>query len=382
MKILFVAYPDSLHTQRWIRQLPEKWNIHLWYSTHRMSPGARDVARGKQRELPKVVFHESEGRNESEDGEALAAAVARVKPDVIHSLLIPENGFYTLLAKRKSVRFPAWIASDWGNDLSLFGRIPEIRKRNSHVLASCDYYWSECRRDVALATKLGFRGKSFPSVPVAGGFDLSTHWKHPVEKPSKRRWILIKGYQDTRGRALVALRAVDLCRELLRDFKIGIYGALVEPLSPALSLEIRKLRMKAGLDVRLLPQVDHKRQIQRHGKSRVSIGLSMGDGISTSLLEAMMMGSFPIQSDTACCCEWIRHAKTGMIVPPENPEAVAQALREALIDDELVDQAFLKNRVVARERLDFKKTAQLVQECYSLARGEKETLSRESSVHL
>jgi glycosyltransferase involved in cell wall biosynthesis len=64
------------------------------------------------------------------------------------------------------------------------------------------------------------------------------------------------------------------------------------------------------------------------------------------------MGAFPIQSDTACGSEWLVDGQTGLIVPPEEPEAVERALRKALLDDGLVDRALDANWAVARARLD------------------------------
>ena len=369
MRALFVAYPDSLHTQRWIRQLPREWDIRLWYSTQRMSAAERAVAKARSAELPGVRFHPSGGRDLEGDGLDLARLISESKPDLVHCLLIPENGYYAFLARKHLDRFPPWIVSDWGNDLSLFGSISEIKKRSESVLGACDFYWSECHRDISLARNFGFRGAVFAPVPVAGGFRLDRCWSGRFESPSKRRWILVKGYQNERGRALVTLRALELCSDLLGAYRVGVYGALVEPMSAALLAEVRRLRRATGMDIRLLPQVGHLSQLRRHGRARVSIGLSLGDGISTSLLEAMVMGSFPIQSETACASEWIHHRKTGMIVGAENPEETAAALKLALTDDSLVNRAGTENRRVAKERLDFSAIAGRVRACYGLTQA-------------
>jgi glycosyltransferase involved in cell wall biosynthesis len=64
------------------------------------------------------------------------------------------------------------------------------------------------------------------------------------------------------------------------------------------------------------------------------------------------MGAFPIQSCTACANEWIEDGKSGFIVPPEDPPAVAEAIRRALTDDALVNRAAEINAKTVRERLD------------------------------
>jgi glycosyltransferase involved in cell wall biosynthesis len=70
------------------------------------------------------------------------------------------------------------------------------------------------------------------------------------------------------------------------------------------------------------------------------------------MLEALATGTFPIQSGTACTDEWFVDGETGFAVPPEDPHAVAQALRRALADDALVDSAAIRNAQVCAARLD------------------------------
>ena len=79
------------------------------------------------------------------------------------------------------------------------------------------------------------------------------------------------------------------------------------------------------------------------GTARTYVGVSLSDGISTSLLEAMAMGAFPIQTNTSCAEEWIEDGITGKLIEP-NQEAVRNSLRLALSNDSFVDQASLINR--------------------------------------
>ena len=65
------------------------------------------------------------------------------------------------------------------------------------------------------------------------------------------------------------------------------------------------------------------------------------------------MGAFPVQSCTACADEWIEDGKSGIIVKPEDPDGIAEAIRRALSDDALVNQAAEINAKTARERLDY-----------------------------
>ena len=104
--------------------------------------------------------------------------------------------------------------------------------------------------------------------------------------------------------------------------------------------------------------------MRRFGAARIHVGLSISDGISQSLIESMVMGAFPIQSCTACANEWIENGKSGFLVPPEDPYRVAEALRCALTDDHLVDQAAILNAETAQQHLAYAHVKGKVVEMY------------------
>jgi hypothetical protein len=281
---------------------------------------------------------------------SLARLIRRLKPDIVHSLEFQHGAYLTLEAKRRfEEEFPRWIATNWGSDIYLFRRLPEHEWKIRDVLRECRFYSCECRRDVCLAEGLGFRGTVLPVVPNAGGIDLDEVLPLRQLGPvSARRKIMVKGYQHWAGRALVALRALERCADALAGYEVVIHSP-----SPEVSLAASLFRSSTGITTTLLDRRVPRREIlAHHGQARVSLGLSISDGISTSLLEALVMGSFPIQSWTACADEWVEDGRGALLVPPEDPEEVAAALRRALADDDLVDRAAEINWGMARERLD------------------------------
>jgi len=374
MRILFVAMSDSVHTARWIEQVADcGWDLHLFPSldfgiTH---PALRKVTvhhslyatRGQGRHAARVrgvnlvspsvayVIRMATKRFFPRYREhALARLIQRLRPDVVHSLEFQAAGYLTVEAKQAiGGRFPTWIATNWGSDLYLFGRLPSHKERVRAVLEQCDWYSCECRRDVELARELGLRGKVLPILPNAGGFDLAEAASLRSPGPtSARRLIMLKGYQHFAGRALFGLRALERCADLLVDYTVVVYSA-----NDDVRLAVELFAARTGIQTKVLPYgTSHRDILSHHGRARISLGLSIGDAISTSFLEAMTMGSFPIQSDTSCACEWSTDGETTLLVPPEDPERIEAALRRALTDDALVDSAAVRNRATAEGRLD------------------------------
>jgi len=273
-----------------------------------------------------------------------------MNPDIIHSLEFQSAGYLVLRAKNTcSGTFPTWIATNWGSDIYYFRQFPEHREKITQILQHCDYYSCECDRDIRLAQEMGLQGKVLPLFPNTGGFDLASaaQFRHPG-LTSDRNIILLKGYHGWAGRALSGLRALALCGDILKQYKIVIYSA-----DPDVKKSADEIRESRGLAIECIPQSSHEKMLWYFGHARLYIGLSISDAISTSLLEAIVMGAFPIQSDTSCADEWIVHGKNGFIVPPEDPVVVAEAIKKALQDNDLVNTAASMNTQIAQSRLNY-----------------------------
>jgi len=392
MRILFVAMPDSIHVARWISQIADQgWEIFLFspyrakphpelkkitiFGTDLFPPTYKDKSLRYIRwssfffyrdALKKFVAHQISNQHKLQ---ALVYAIKGVDPDIVHSLEFQHAGYLTLSAKKQiGEKFPTWITTNWGSDIFLFGRLTEHQERIQQMLQSCEYYSCECERDVRLASDMGFQGSVLPVLPNAGGMHLENvlHFrkKGPV---SKRRKIVLKGYQGWAGRALVAFQAFRLCIDALQSYTISIYSAEED-----VEIVAKLFMLETGISVEIIQSVSHEELLSLFGNARVYIGLSISDGISTSLLESIVMGAFPIQSCTSCADEWIEDGKSGFIVPPEEPQVIADAIRLSLTDDDLVNQAAEINLQTARERLDYSsiqaKVIKMYQDIYDLQR--------------
>jgi glycosyltransferase involved in cell wall biosynthesis len=287
--------------------------------------------------------------------EWLVRLIHDIHPDIIHSQTFFGAGYLTLDAKHvfekiyPKSQFPIWIASNWGIDISFYGRLNWHKPKIEAVLAECDCYTCECERDVMLAHSYGFRGRVLPVLPIGGGFNLAHIRKMRRRSPtSTRRMIIIKGYQNVVGRASVALRACELAADVLQEYEIVVILADNEiiPVLAELTTEA------TAIPTRVVSNVGYDEILDLYGQARVYLGLSAADGISTSLLEAMAMGAFPIQSNTSCADEWVIDGETAFLVHPDDSLDVANALRQAVVDDALVDRAATINMQTVDDHLD------------------------------
>jgi len=395
MRILFVAMPDSVHTVRWISQITDQgWDIYLFpaYIKHIHKGikaisvfGSKPLIRKRLRErfrfiwwtipfflMDWLITKRQGSKSTRYSSQALSIAIRRLKPDLVHSLEIQHAAYLTLAAwESLNNEFPTWIVTNWGSDLYLYGRLAKHKDNIRAVLEKCDFYSCECQRDIKLARDLGFQGRVLPVLPNTGGIRLEKiESLKSKEPPSERRLILLKGYQHFAGRALVGLQALRLCVDLLPGYRVGVFSA-----GEHVEIAAELLGQDTGIPIEIIPYLHHDEMLRLYGQARIYIGLSISDAISTSLLEAMTMGAFPIQSNTACFEEWVEDGVTALVVPPEDPHEVAKAIRQALTDDNLVAGAAELNAVTVEQRLEYSHIKSRVIEMYQniLPHGQDQT---------
>ena len=357
--VVLVCMVDSIHVARWIAQFdPTEVKFILFTSgpNRRVHPKILElIAKGKEHDnqieiapfggkLSLPLWALDRFFSDRIRGLLLRSLIRKASPDFIHALEFQHAGYVTLRAlEDRGIKTPL-IATNYGSDIYWFQRFPAHKEKIKALLARANLYSAECQRDYLLARELGFIGYELPLGPNAGGIkteDTSLR----LEIPSRRKTIAIKGYHGWVGRALIALEAIEMVKHELKGFEIVIYSANLKVVRMA-----SQLKRKSGLNlvVHKKSSLAHHEVLSIFGKARIYVGLSMSDGISTSLLEAMSMGAFPIQTSTSCADEWIVDGQNGILIRDITHQAVSGAILRALKDDALVDGALVDNQAKIR----------------------------------
>jgi predicted RNase H-like nuclease (RuvC/YqgF family) len=103
--------------------------------------------------------------------------------------------------------------------------------------------------------------------------------------------------------------------------------------------------------------------MKEFSKSRIYIGCSESDGISTSFLESLITGAYPIQTNTSCANEWILKGAIASLVSLDS-KAILKEVRIALSDDSLVNNASWVNYEVSRKFLAKSEIKKIASEFY------------------
>ena len=249
----------------------------------------------------------------------------------IHAIELQGAAYlYDLLPEQIQDR-TSLIVTNYGSDIQYFQNIPEHQDKIRSVLSKADFYSAECQRDYESALKLGFKGKFLPCIPNAGGFKNEIFELNLVPS-NERNLIMAKCYGGTFGLGELIIDALERFLRNNTDVKIVMHSVTDDLLSKSKNLRVAFPNQVVIYTVR--EKIPRHKILDYLSKSRIYIGASRSDGVSTSFLEALCLGAFPIQTDTSCASEWIELGFFGSIIRPDTSE-IFTAINVSYFDKEL-----------------------------------------------
>lgn len=373
MKILMVAMP-SLHFFRWTEQLKDAGHEVHWFDVvdggekiTRISWVHQIVGWKLRWDFPGRHFIKSkfpkiyaliQKLNERNTAKVFEQKLLEIKPDAVHSfaLYVSCAPIIEVMKKYKSVK---WIYSSWGSDLFYFQNNPAYLKDIKRVLPRINFLFTDCKRDYQIAKYYGFSGEFLGVFPGGGGFPLKEmkEYSMPFEQ---RKTILIKGFQGRSGRSIQVLKAIEQLNEQLRNYEIVVFGA---------DEEVVEYTAKSKLDnwenFAVLGKISQNEVWQLMGKSLIYIGNSNSDGIPNTLLEAICMNIFPIQSNPGGVTEEvISDGINGLLIEDcENVDEIINKIDIFLNSTLLIQNALHLNKEI-KERLSDQKIKSKVLQKY------------------
>ncbi|WP_298343676.1 glycosyltransferase [uncultured Algibacter sp.] len=364
MKILMVSM-NSIHFQRWTDQLKDSGHEVFWFNI-RDGGYSEKLHWVKQITGWKLKFPKLKGRvfvkkrlpwlynklsflYENNTAKTFEKVLLEVKPDVVHSFVLYVS-CAPILKVMNVYADIKWIYSSWGSDLFYFQQNPEYLKDIKRVLPRVNYLFTDCNRDVELAKKYGFNGKVLGVFPGGGGYSIDTFEAY-IQPLENRNAILVKGYQGRSGRAIPVLKALEALSEIINDFQIIVLGADDEVCTFVKQSSLIKSNLKIYKKSDMLPHIE---VIKLMGQALIYIGNSNSDGMPNTLLEAIIMGAFPIQSNPGGATEdIIKHKKNGLLIQDcENVDSIFKLIELAISNQSLQSKVFKTNQEDVKFTLD------------------------------
>ena len=361
-RILLIGMVDSIHTARWIERIVDmNCEIHIFPSrTHRrIHPLLQKLIKENQNlrlmySLPSqrlspylnYLTRRVNFATFSLSRWLLKKAIETKSYSHIHCLEIQHAGYLLLEIKSDSLSNTQIICTNWGSDIYYFSQFDSHIKKIKELLNLIDSYAAECERDYKLAREMGFRGKELPLIPNSFKFNINVNNQKDVIAKSQ---IIVKCYGETFGLGGILISVMDQFLDTQQDSSVLLFSVTDDLLSDAKSLE-KKFPNRVRIS-RIRNSMSSSQIAAEYQKSRVYIGASRSDGISTSFLEAMNYGAFPIQTNTSCAQDWIGKGCVGRVVEP-NREVIFNALKDVYNDVDVITTAAETNLNVLKKYTD------------------------------
>ncbi len=362
-RVILVCMVDSIHVARWLSHFTHQdVDFYLFPSgpNRTVHHQIRDLVRNSSvslatfsippwaRYLSVPLWLADRILSDRVRGWMLRRKIRQVKPNYLHALELQHAGYIAERALRDKTITVPFIATNYGSDIFWFQQYPKHLKRIRELLKRANFYSAECSRDYMLAAKYGFEGIALPLAPNAGAISVADLRRNNLSS-SSRKIIAVKGYQGWVGQAQVVVQALKLRKGDLKDAEIVFFSCGLSML-----LKIQWLKLTSGLNVRGIRKhhLNHDQILDLFSRSRLYIGVSLSDGLSTSSIEAMAMGAFPIQSDTSCSSEWFLDGVSGQSLSGSFPAQVGNFIVDWFHNQESLESARILNLEITSRKFN------------------------------
>lgn len=259
----------------------------------------------------------------------------RFAPDVVVATYISSNGLIAALCGAKPLLLSAHgsdvLTAPGGKWLS--ARMLRFTCRRAEIIHVVS---------PTIGARLAERGADADKIRCFA-IGIDTDWFRPRTEPlpAEQRTTIVC---TRKHEPIYRNDTIVLALKALRDEGLAVHATFV---GGGMLLDERRDQVKQlGLDdlVRLPGPMARDEVRSELQDAAIYVSASESDGASSSLLEAMACGVFPVVSDIQGNRDWIEDGVTGLTFKPGDYEGLAKAIRRAVDDDELRNRARERNR--------------------------------------
>jgi len=316
-RVLLVCMLDSIHSAHWMQRFSnsdvriEVYPSQKFRHVHpkiveQLNQSSNIKLIGRNRFVPLFMFGYKDflineffsklfRRNHRLEG--LQFHVDKFAFNFVHALEIQAAGY--LSAKLSLKSDTQLIVTNWGSDIYFFKDLATDAPLIRNLLQKTHRYSAECVRDYDLARSMGFTGLELPVIPNSGGNSYIT----TENNVQKEMLIVVKCYGGRFGRGDLAIKAVSRLLQNGSEFRVFFYSVPHEYEKEIVALQ---RKFPGQIDYCTIRRgKSHAELMDLFNRARIYLGCSISDGISTSFLEALSHGVYPIQTNTSCANEWV-----------------------------------------------------------------------------
>lgn len=268
----------------------------------------------------------------------LRRVIRQTQPDIVVAFF---GGGYARMAYLSLFR--PYVAYLVGSDVllasPLFKRVNQrVFNAAAHLFVNGEYLFQKAKLQAPTAKY----------TPLLIGIDPDIFEVKPVPK-SPVQIICTRGFSQIYNNEMI-IESIARLPEDIPPFKM-IFVSSGPDLEACKTLADRLLSPALRSQVEFWGGVSYDKLVQGLKESHIYISMSRSDGTSTSLLEALACGLFPLLSDIPQNREWVsKELNNGRLVPLDDYELGAAALAESIVNVDHCISMRLPNRALVVQK--------------------------------
>jgi glycosyltransferase involved in cell wall biosynthesis len=225
-------------------------------------------------------------------------------------------------------------------------------------------YWSSVSRYTAEKTRRLFNLRSGPDAILYNPVELA----EPNHDPRDNRDVLFSGTLTEKKGVVPLFQAWPAVLRACPDARLHIYGK-DRTTSAGRSMQEHLVSLLSDdelASVSFHGHVDRAELFRRLRQARLAIFPSYAEAFALAPLEAMACGCPTISSNRGAGVEMMRDGVDGLLVDPDRPEQIAEAVTNVLRDDSLaerigdrgrkrIEECFSIDKLVAKNEAFFRR---------------------------
>jgi glycosyltransferase involved in cell wall biosynthesis len=336
MKILFLADANSIHTIKWVESLHKHELNILVFSLFKPTDdvvrkyqnwGIPLISADLQSKIRNLRVPNISKLNYLTAFRLLKKTMNAFAPDIIHAHYASSYGVLGYLSK-----FKPFILSVWGSDVYDF---PQKNQLNKWLLKKVIHSASSvCSTSEAMKAVIATQFDRFDVKVIPFGVDVSV-FAPALESPQQFTVGTIKSIEAHNGIDCL----LDAANIIINEYhNTNIHFLIVG--QGSLLGEMKQKTTNMGLNnyVKFAGYIPHEKIVEFHQKLSVFISVSTRESFGVAVLEAAACGVPAITSNVGGLPEVNQNNYTGYVIPPNDPEKLANSIFKLFKDKNLKDQ--------------------------------------------
>ncbi|KOA21118.1 mannosylfructose-phosphate synthase [Clostridium homopropionicum DSM 5847] len=345
MKICFLGDGNSIHIQRWLDYFKNKGHeVHLISFSHVSLDG--------------IFVHKVGDVDINENGgnwryllqiKKIKSLLKEINADIVNAHYITSYGLIGALTGAKNL-----ILSAWGSDILV------TPKKNIVYKALTKFALNRSKlitSDSDIMTEEIIKMTKVKTITVPMGVEENLlHLKRKEEEDIK---ILSLRTVNKNSNIDLIVKAFHKLSEIENDKNIKLIITNSGSEMGNIKKMIKDMKLQNRVEIKGF--VSREEILELLTTSQIFISVLTSDSTSVTLLEAMATGVFPIVSNIPANRQWIENGKNGLVIESFKEEDLFNALRAAIKNSSLSEEAVQVNKKIIKERALWENNMRLVE---------------------